>query len=199
MELLIATQNQGKIAELEELLSGLPLSLRSLKDFPDVGDVEETGTTFAENATLKAKAYAIRTGLLALADDSGLEVEALGGAPGIFSARYAGANSGYPEKIAALLAEIESKKDDRRAARFVCSMTISDEKGRIIHQTDGICPGRIAPAPLGNNGFGYDPVFIPAGFEETFGQLSGEIKRNISHRARATKKIIRFLRDFTAT
>lgn len=192
--LLIGTKNNGKIKELTKFLSNLPLEIKSLDKFENIIEPKETGATFAENAALKAGYYAVETGLSALADDSGLEVEALGGAPGVFSARYAGENSSDADKIAKLLDELK-KKDDRRA-KFICSMAISDNKGKIIFAADGICQGTIALNASGTNGFGYDPVFIPDGFEKTFGELPDEIKGEISHRKRAIAKIIRFLGDF---
>jgi XTP/dITP diphosphohydrolase len=196
MQLLVATKNAGKIKELSQLLAELPVKLRSLNEFPNVVEAEETGATFAENAALKAQSYALQTGFWALADDSGLEVEALRGAPGVFSARYAGENATDEEKIVKLLQELNATQDNQRRARFVCAMAISDEKGEIKFLTDGVCGGKIALTTSGTNGFGYDPIFIPDGFEQTFGKLSGEIKRGISHRAKAAKKIIQYLRDF---
>ncbi|MGI8493717.1 MAG: XTP/dITP diphosphatase [Pyrinomonadaceae bacterium] len=199
MELLIATKNAGKIKELTRLLADSPIVLRSLNDFPNVSEPEETGLTFQENAALKAKSYALQTGLRSLADDSGLEVEVLNGAPGIFSARYAGENAGDAEKIQKLLSEIAEKKSENRAARFVCSMVISDPHGRTEFFAEGVCDGKIALQPHGRNGFGYDPVFIPEGFSETFGELSEAVKRKISHRGRAAGKIIEYLRAFIAS
>ncbi len=193
-QILVATSNVGKIRELGKLLTELPVSLRSLSEFPNISEVEETGGTFAENAVLKAKGYAIQTKVWSLADDSGLEVEALGGAPGVYSARYAGENTNYETKIAKLLNELEQTTN--RNARFACVMAISDEKGKIKFLAEGACNGKIALSPQGRNGFGYDPIFIPDGFEQTFGEISDEIKQKISHRAKATKKIIRYLRDF---
>lgn len=197
-ELLVATRNKGKVKEIEHLLTGLPIALRSLNDFPDIIEPEETGLTFAENAALKAKSYALQTGLWALADDSGLEVAALNGAPGIYSARYGGENTGYAEKIKKLLNELDGDPNNDRTARFVCVMTIADENGEIKHLTEGVCNGTIAFEPFGQNGFGYDPIFIPDGFKETFGELSNQIKQEISHRARASRKIIEYLRGFIA-
>lgn len=199
MELLLATKNSGKIKELRRLLADLPIILRSLNDFPNVSEPEETGLTFQENAALKAKSYALQTGLRSLADDSGLEAEALNGAPGVFSARYAGENAGDAEKIQKLLGEIEQTKSVNRAARFVCSMVISNPQGEVEFSAEGICDGKIAFKPLGKNGFGYDPAFIPDGFSETFGELSEDIKQEISHRGRAAGKIIAYLRAFTAS
>lgn len=193
-QLLAATTNTGKIAELKDLFKDLPVILRNLSEFRGVSEVEETGVTFAENAALKAKSYAIQTKIPSLADDSGLEVKALNGAPGVYSARYAGEDTSYKEKIDKLLNELGQEAD--RRARFVCVMAISDESGEIKFSARGVCEGRIAANPRGTNGFGYDPVFIPDGFEQTFGEISGEIKRQISHRALAAEKIIQYLRDF---
>lgn len=198
MEILIATQNAGKIREIAELLKDLPVTLRSLKDFGDIAEPEETGSSFAENAALKAEYYAQKTGLRALADDSGLEVDALGGAPGIFSARYAGAGANDARRIEKLLDQLNKTGDKNRLARFVCAVAVADEKGEIIYAATGICDGKIAFAPRGNNGFGYDPIFIPENFSATFGEISSVEKQEISHRARALNKIIAFLSGFTA-
>jgi len=195
-EILIATKNAGKIKELGGLLESLPVQLRSLNDFPKTIEPEETGATFVENAVLKAKSYAQQTGGWALADDSGLEVEALNNAPGIFSARYAGATATDKERIEKLLKELDGIEN--RAARFVCAMAVADETGEIKFVAEGVCSGKIALAASGEGGFGYDPVFIPDGFSATFGELSGEIKQQISHRARATLKIIQYLRGIYA-
>ena len=197
-QILVGTKNAGKIKELKHLLAELPVNLRNLNEFENVVEPEETGATFMENAALKAVYYARETGLAALADDSGLEVEALNGAPGVYSARYAGETASDAEKISKLLEELENSGSENRSARFVCAIVLTDEKGEIIFQTEGVCGGKIARVPGGKNGFGYDPVFIPEGFDRTFGELSGEIKSRLSHRARAIEKIIRFLRGFSA-
>lgn len=197
--LLIATKNAGKIKELERLLAGSPVELRSLNEFPHVVEPEETGATFEENARLKAVYYAAQTGLPSVADDSGLEVEALGGAPGIHSARYAGKKATDRTRIEKLLKELDASADQNRRARFVCAMAFADETGAIRFTTDGVCAGEIALSASGANGFGYDPVFVPDGFSETFGELSADIKQQISHRARATVKIIEYLRRFYAS
>jgi XTP/dITP diphosphohydrolase len=197
-ELLIATRNAGKVHEVEALLDGLPLRLRSLAEFPEIGEVEETGTTFAENAALKASSYAAQTRLWSLADDSGLEVEALGGAPGVFSARYAGgAGASDADRIAQLLAELSRTHDAERRARFVCVIAISDPAARLVNTSIGTCEGSIAHAPRGVEGFGYDPVFIPDGYQQSFGELSPEIKQRISHRARALEAARSFLLDYS--
>jgi len=198
MKLLVATNNAGKIRELTELLANLPVELYGLSHFEGFFEPEETGATFAENARLKANSYAQQTGFWALSDDSGLEVEALGGAPGVYSARYAGAQATDATRTVKLLDELAATDDAARRARFVCAMAIAAPDGQIKYLAEGICEGRIARNPRGSNGFGYDPIFVPEGFEQTFGELSSTVKRQISHRARAIEKIIRFLRDFTA-
>ncbi len=197
MKLLVGTNNNGKIKELKEFLIHLPFHLKSLNDFENIFETAETGQTFAENAVLKANSYARQTGLWALSDDSGLEVEALNGAPGVFSARYGGENATDEDRIIKLLAGLNRTKDASRRARFVCAMAVADEKGEIKFLTEGICDGTIVLNPRGANGFGYDPIFVPDGFEQTFGELSSAIKQKISHRARAIEKIMRFLRGFT--
>lgn len=196
--LLIATNNAGKLKEFGKLLADLPFELLSLRDFEQITEVEEKGATFAENAGLKACGYARQTGIWAVADDSGLEVAALGGAPGIYSARYAGRNANDAQRVARILAELNQTLDEERAARFVCAMAVADEKGDVQFSAEGCCDGKIAREPRGTNGFGYDPIFIPGGFERTFGELPDRIKQEISHRKHASVKIIRYLRDFIA-
>jgi XTP/dITP diphosphohydrolase len=194
-QILIGTKNAGKIREMQGLLAGLSVELKSLNEFEQIAEPEETGQSFAENAALKAVYYARAAGLPALADDSGLEVEALSGAPGVYSARYAGARASDADNVAKLLDELKDIPEEKRAARFVCAMVLADPAGEILFQAEGVCRGRIAFEPAGRNGFGYDPVFVPEGFNATFGELSDEIKSDLSHRARAIEKIIRFLRD----
>jgi XTP/dITP diphosphohydrolase len=192
-ELLIATTNQGKIVELRSLLDSLPFRLRSLTEFPETEEVEETGVTFSDNAILKARAYAGKTGLWTLADDSGLEVDALGGAPGVFSARYGGKGATDAQRVERLLGELSQCAGQERGARFICVIAIADPQGQIANISTGRCEGQIAPAPRGTGGFGYDPVFIPSGFNQTFGELSPEIKKRISHRALALQGARSFL------
>lgn len=197
MKLLIATGNKGKAREFAELLKDMPIETISLADLEGITVVEETGTTFLENAELKACGYAQQAGQWTLADDSGLEVAALDNSPGVFSARYGGADTGYDQKMAMLLDELAATGDTNRSAAFVCMIAIADDSGELIYFGDGYCRGTIAEAPRGENGFGYDPIFIPDGYDKTFGELSSDEKEQISHRAQATAKIIRFLRDFT--
>lgn len=195
-ELLAATSNAGKFQEIKTLLSVLPLSLLNLASFPAVLEIAETGSSFMENASLKASGYARQTGRWTMADDSGLEVKAIGGAPGIFSARYGEPNSDFGEKIAYLLREIGKTGSRDRSARFVAALACAAPDGRIIFSTIGICRGAIAETPSGGGGFGYDPVFVPQGFLQSFAELPPEVKNEISHRARALRKFIRYFADF---
>ena len=192
-ELLIATRNAGKLRELQELFAPFQWLLRNLSEFPVVEEVEETGATFVENATLKAQGYSAATGLWTLADDSGLEVEALGGAPGIYSARYAGAGATDAARIKRLLTELSQVNDQERRARVVCALAIANPQACVLNGALGNCTGRIAHAPSGEGGFGYDPVFIPDGYAQSFGELPEAIKQKISHRALALDKTRTFL------
>ena len=195
IELFVATRNTGKMKELGNLLRSLPFQLTDLRNFPGLPEIVETGATFEENAAIKAVGYAKASGMYAIADDSGLEVDALGGAPGVHSARFAGAETGYDVKISKLLAEIDASNHAARGARFVSHIALADPAGRVICQARGVCNGTIADRPRGSNGFGYDPIFIPDGFTKTFAELDRKTKQTISHRAHALSKIIRFLRD----
>ena len=183
--LLLGTRNPGKVIEIKSILADSGWSFTSLQDFPDVGEAEENFTTFAENAIAKAQFYASATGLCALADDSGLEVAALGGAPGVFSARYAGENATDADRRALLLSELTKTADADRHARFVAVVAIAHPNGEILNVSEGICEGSITFAPRGTGGFGYDPLFIPDGYNQTFAELPDTIKNLISHRARA--------------
>lgn len=195
--LVVATQNPGKLRELRHLLGDLPFKLYGLTDFPDIAPIPETGNSFIENASLKAAGYAMQTGCLSLADDSGLEVDALGGAPGILSARYAGEPASDAERIEKLLLELSGYAAMNRSARFVSAVAVADGGGRILAVSVGECKGRIDFAPRGSEGFGYDPIFIPSGYDKTFAELKGEIKNEISHRARALAGAREFLRTLT--
>jgi XTP/dITP diphosphohydrolase len=196
--LVLATGNAGKVRELSDLFRELPLELKSLRDFGPLADVPETGSTFHENAEIKARGFAIQTGQLSLADDSGLEIEALGNFPGVHSARFAGEDVGYDVKIRKLLEMLGNTGGANRRARFFCVMALADKRGRIVYSAEGVCSGSIADSPKGGNGFGYDPIFAPDGFDRTFGELDDRVKRSISHRAKAAELIIRYLLDFIA-
>jgi XTP/dITP diphosphohydrolase len=198
-ELLIATRNRGKVLEVESLLGPFPLRLRSLTDFPATQEVEETGATFEENSAIKAQAYAAQTRCCTLADDSGLEVEALNGAPGVFSARYGSPEATDAERVELLLDALSRTGDANRRARFVCVIAIADSAANLLALFTGICEGRIAHAPRGSGGFGYDPVFVPDGYEQTFGELPAEIKQSISHRAHALQAALPFLLNHFGT
>jgi XTP/dITP diphosphohydrolase len=189
LTLVMATHNPGKVRELAALLGDLEVRLLSLADFPEIPDISEEGATFAQNARAKARAVARLTGLLALADDSGLEVEALGGRPGVHSARYAvdltgGASPTDRDNWMKLLKEMAGIPWERRSARFVCVAALAWPDGR-VHTTRGECAGVISFEPKGEQGFGYDPVFWVPEFERTMAELPPAVKNQISHRARA--------------
>jgi XTP/dITP diphosphohydrolase len=198
LKLLVATTNSGKLIELQGLLAGLSVNLVCLDELGRLKEVPETGATFEENAALKAAGYARQAGLLTLADDSGLEVKALRGRPGVHSARYGGKGISFADKMGLLLEELKNTGDPDRSARFVCAAVVAAPDGRILFAAEGICRGRIADRPRGKFGFGYDPIFVPEGYDQTFGELSVDIKQKISHRSRSFAQIIPFLRDFTA-
>ena len=183
--LVLATRNADKVTEIAALLAGLDLRLRSLADYPEIGEIEEDGRTFAENAVKKAATVALATGELALADDSGIEVEALGGRPGVLSSRYAPTPRERNER---LLAELAGMAPERRGARFVCVAALADRQGHAVART-GACSGRIALEPAGEGGFGYDPIFLLPDRGLTMAQLTREEKNRISHRGEAFRAI----------
>lgn len=186
--LLIATANPDKGREIARLLAGLPVELRTLRDLPDVSLPEETGATLEENAVLKARAACEATGLPALADDTGLEVEALGGLPGVRSARYAGEDATYADNCRKLLRDLAGVERERRGARFVCVLALYRGDGRILLFT-GAAEGRILEAPRGAGGFGYDPVFYVPAAGKTFAEMTAEEKGRYSHRGAALRKL----------
>jgi XTP/dITP diphosphohydrolase len=188
MILVLATKNQGKIREIEKTLDLPRLRIRSLQDFSDLPEVEEDGRTFLENAFKKAQVCSQASGQAALADDSGLEVDFLNGAPGIFSARFSGAGATDETNNQKLLSLLEGVPEEKRTARFICQMVLYLPDGTWI-QTEGNCPGTIAQSPRGDHGFGYDPIFYLPEFCKTMAELSLEEKNRISHRARALEKI----------
>jgi XTP/dITP diphosphohydrolase len=198
--LVMASRNPGKIRELQEILRDAGVVLLSLADFPHLPEIPEEGATFAENAAAKARAVARLTGHPALADDSGLAVDALGGAPGVFSARYAQDRTS-PElptdadNWGKLLEELQAVPWEARGARFVCEIALALPDGRIF-RARGECAGRIAREPRGQEGFGYDPVFWVPEYQATMAQLGPEIKNRISHRARALAAFKQLLRSW---
>lgn len=195
--LLVATRNPGKLEELRQMLADLPFHLYGLNRFSGIVAVPETGESFIENASLKAVGYATQTGLPTLADDSGLEVNALGGAPGVFSARYAGEQASDADRTTRVLAELSSVEAPGRGARFVSVIAIASREGQILNVSVGTCVGQIGFVPRGSGGFGYDPIFIPIGYDQTFAEMKPEVKNQISHRARALVGAREFLRSLT--
>lgn len=197
LEVLIATRNPGKISEIEDELREPPVILRYLKDFPQVTPVKETGTTYKENAILKAMNYSKQTGICALADDSGLEVDALPGVLGVNSASFGGDGASDGERIEKLLTALSQGPDCRRTARFVCCMALVEwKRGQppsLLTTATGKCFGMITEGLRGADGFGFDPVFVPDGYETTFGEMLPHLKRVISHRAKALAAIREFL------
>ncbi len=195
MDLLIGTSNKGKLGEFEMMLARLPLRLLSLSD---VGlgdmDVEETAITLEDNARLKAEAYTKASGHITLADDTGLYVDGLGGAPGIYPARYGGPGLTMAQRRQKLLGELNGVADEKRTATFVCIIALAVLGQDDISLVRGECKGRIAQEEAdGGTGFGYDPIFIPAGYSQTFSQISEAEKNRISHRGLAALKIIPIL------
>jgi len=184
--LLIATTNRNKLREYAAIFAALPLELRSLSDVGITTDVEETGATFAENARLKAEFYASLSGLATLADDSGLEVMALGGEPGVMSHRYAGPNASDADRNALLLQKLDGVPFHARLARFVCAIALA-RPGVATEEVEGVLPGVIELAPRGTNGFGYDPLFYVLDENATLAELPPERKNRISHRALAVQ------------
>ncbi|OKH20516.1 non-canonical purine NTP pyrophosphatase, RdgB/HAM1 family [Hydrococcus rivularis NIES-593] len=186
-KLIVATGNPGKLREIQEYLTGFAWELQ-LK--PDDLDIEETGDTFIANACFKASQVARALGEWAIADDSGLEVEALGGAPGIYSARYGKTDQ---ERIERLLKELGDSEN--RRAQFVCAVAIARRDGSIAAFVEGTCPGEILREPCGTGGFGYDPIFYVPQQQQTFAQMQPEVKRKLSHRGRAFEKLLPKLRE----
>lgn len=185
--LVVATTNQGKLREIRELLAGLPIDLRTLIDYPSSAPPDETGTTFAENARQKALYYAAATGMMTVAEDSGLEVDAMGGAPGVESARFGGEDSTYPGKFALIYQALAAAGQSTSTARFVCALAVAHE-GRVVFEARGTVEGTIAPEPRGEGGFGYDPIFFYPPFGCTLAE-AGQRKGAVSHRGQAFRKL----------
>jgi XTP/dITP diphosphohydrolase len=186
--IVLATGNRGKLREIKQTLAGLPVVVLSLEDIGAPVNVEEKGRTFRENARLKAWAYSLESPHLTLAEDSGLEVEHLHGAPGVFSARFSAPRPTDPKNIRKVLRLMRGVPWPERKARFVCHMVLA-RGGKVIKETRGVVRGRIALAPKGGHGFGYDPIFYYAPLRKTFGELPPEVKNRFSHRGRALAKM----------
>ena len=197
MELLIATGNVGKVREFRQMLGADRFIWQDLSQFPQGEPVEETGQTFRANACLKASSYALRHNIWALADDSGLEVDVLGGRPGVFSARWAeinGTGKGDADNNKTLLRQLDTVPDERRTARFVCVLALSDPQGRVILSVRDTVEGSILRAARGNNGFGYDPLFLIRELGRTTAELPAEEKHRISHRGKALRTMRELMR-----
>jgi len=196
--LLLGTRNPGKVKEIASILQDVGWTFSSLEEFASLESPEENGATYAENAIIKARFYATATGRCALADDSGLEVDALAGAPGVFSARYAGEGASDADRRALLLFELARVEASERRARFVSAVAVAAADGTVLNVSEGICAGRIIFAARGQGGFGYDPLFVPDGYDQTFAELPEEVKNTISHRARALMQTAQFLKSCKA-
>jgi XTP/dITP diphosphohydrolase len=192
--IVLATRNKGKVEEIRSIVQGVPVIFESVLDYPDIPEVIEDGKTLEENAIKKAKVIFEYTGLPSLSDDTGLEVFALDMRPGVFSARFAGENVTYDDNNRKLLLELNGVDMTRRTARFRCVAAFVGKGTEKI--TTGVCRGKIGLAVKGNGGFGYDPLFIPDGYDKTFAELSVDEKNRISHRARAFEEMRKFLLSF---
>ncbi len=190
--LLLATTNPEKIAEIRRILAGLPIPLQTLADHPSIDPPEETGATFAENARQKALYYAAATGLDSVADDSGIEIAALGGAPGVRSARFQGPDASYPERFAAIERMLDERHATDRSARFVAAVALV-EAGTVVFETEGSVEGLISAVPQGGEGFGYDPIFYIPSIRCTLAEVPRERKSAVSHRGHAFRTLRAFL------
>jgi XTP/dITP diphosphohydrolase len=195
MRLLVATTNRNKVREIRQLLDGVPLELTTLDAWQHVVAPPETGRTFEENARAKALYYAAASHELTVAEDSGLEIDALGGAPGVESARYGGEDSTYPQKFASIYDALRAKPTADSTARFVCAVALVKD-GRVLFETRGTVEGRIASAPAGDGGFGYDPIFFYPPYGCTLGQATAGQKAAVSHRGEAFRALRQFLATF---
>ena len=193
-EILIATTNAGKLREIVRILDGLPIALKTLADFPRVAVAEETGSSFSENARQKALYYAGVTGMLTMAEDSGFEVDALNGDPGIHSARYLREDATYDERFSDIYRRWRESASGDRSARFVCALAVA-HRGDVMFETTAYVNGLLAGKPAGSNGFGYDPIFWYPAYGRTFGEVSDDEKTAVSHRGQA----IRAFRDYLRT
>ena len=193
-KLVLATHNSHKKTEMNTLLAPLGISIVGLDDFPQIGDIEETGTTLLENSLIKARSVHQITGLPSLADDTGLEVDALDGAPGVYSARFAGEDPTYEDNVNKLLSKLEGVSAEKRTARFRTIIAFVDGRRELF--AEGIIEGLITVEPCGHEGFGYDPIFLPETESKTFAEMSQERKNQISHRGRALAKMQKKLNNY---
>ncbi len=194
MTIVLATRNRKKVEELQRIFAGYDIRFLTLDSFPYCPEVKEDGKTFRANAVKKAVQISQCTGCPAIADDSGLEVRSLGGAPGVFSARFAGEDADDQKNVKKLLREMKNVKGEDRAARFVCCIAFALPDGKYKTFT-GYARGSIAGKPKGFNGFGYDPLFYPSGYQRTFAEMTDPEKDSLSHRGKAMKKLYTYLKD----
>jgi XTP/dITP diphosphohydrolase len=194
-EMILGTRNHGKIAEFRSLFKGMHIKLLSFYDFPDVPPVVEDGKTFQDNAAKKAKAIAKATGRIAVSDDSGLEVDFLDAVPGVYSARFAGEKATDRDNARKVLKMLDGVAWEERSARFVCVICASTPKGKTV-SAEGTCTGTISFEMRGSHGFGYDPIFVPDGYQLTMAEMEPELKNRISHRADAMTKFRKVLKGF---
>lgn len=187
---VLASRNRKKSGEIRDLLDPYGIHVKSVADFPEAGEVEEDGATFAENAAKKAREIALTLGHWTIGEDSGLRVDALKGAPGVYSARYSGPGATDESNNTKLIQELAGIPPERRGAEYVCHVAVSDPQGQVNLSFEATCRGRILEAPHGTNGFGYDPYFMILEYHTTFGELSPLVKRVLSHRARAFRQLI---------
>jgi XTP/dITP diphosphohydrolase len=192
-DILIATTNAGKLREIVRILQGLPIGLTTLADFPGAGIAEETGSTFTENAREKALHDAGITGIVTMAEDSGFEVDALNGEPGIYSARYLREDATYHERFAHIYQRVRDSASSDRSARFVCALAVA-HRGDVLFETTAKVEGLLAREPAGPNGFGYDPIFWYPDYGRTFGEVSDDEKTAVSHRGQAMRAFREYLR-----
>ena len=189
MKLLIASKNKGKIREFSQLLAAWPVAFVSLDEWPDLAEPEETGSTFVDNARLKAAYYARATGLISLADDSGLAVDALDGAPGVLSARYAGGHGDDAANNSLVLAQLAAVPEHERTGRFICALAVALPSGEIVATTEGACEGIILRQTQGDGGFGYDPLFFVPQLAKTLAEATADEKNAVSHRGNALRSL----------
>jgi XTP/dITP diphosphohydrolase len=191
--LLVATTNPGKLREIRQLMSGVPLHLVGLADLSPIEEPEETGTTFTENARLKAQYYTERSGLWTVAEDSGLVIDALGGEPGVNSARFLRGDATYPERFAEIYRRLNDQPNQPRTARFIAALA-SVEGGKLIYETTGIVEGEIADSPRGSGGFGYDPIFLYVPYGRTLAEVTESEKIAVAHRGIAFRRFAEWVR-----
>jgi XTP/dITP diphosphohydrolase len=197
MEIVLATTNQHKVEEIRAILADMPVEITSLRDYPEIPEIEEIGSTFAENASIKARTVSDATGKVALADDSGLEVDALGGLPGVLSNRYAGPGATDEQKYMLVVSRVRDLAQEQRTARFRCAVAIAVPEGDIF-VVEGAVEGVITLEPRGDHGFGYDPIFYVPSLEHTMAELPPETKNEISHRGKALQAAKKVLAELVA-